>query len=297
MQTGEVKYNESLSEYCSWRVGGPAERLYKPVDLADCQRFVKSLAADEPIIWLGLGSNLLIRDGGIKGTVILTLGALNKISQIDTHTVRAEAGVSCGQLARYCARRGLVGGEFWVGIPGTVGGALAMNAGCGGSETWAHVQAVEVMDRACVIQTRTPDDFSIAYREVKGLQNAWFVAGIFQFKQGEVSAAQAEIHHHLDYRTRTQPTNQPSCGSVFRNPPGDYAGRLIEACGLKGFQLGGAQVSEKHANFIVNVGHATAADIEKLIQHVETCVAEKFGIQMIREVHIIGEPKASVVTL
>lgn len=287
---GELKFNEPLSHYCSWRVGGLADKLYKPKDLADCQAFLQTLSAEEPLTWLGLGSNLLIRDGGIRGTVLVTQGALSHITQVDAQTVRAEAGVSCGKLARYCARLGLTGGEFWVGIPGTVGGALALNAGCGGSETWKYVESVEIINRQGECQVLTPENFDVAYREVKGLQDSWFVAGTFHFPTGDKDAAQKEIRHHLDYRTRTQPTNQPSCGSVFRNPDGDHAGRLIEACGLKGYQIGGAQVSPKHANFIVNVDQASARDIEQLIEHVEKTVADAHAVKLIREVHIIGEP-------
>lgn len=286
----EIKYQEPLNHYCSWRVGGTADELYKPADLEDCKAYLNALDKQQALTWLGLGSNLLIRDGGIRGSVLVTQGAMKSIEQLDEYTVRAEAGVSCAQLARYCARRGLVGGEFWVGIPGTVGGALALNAGCGGSETWDFVKAVEVLDRFGKTYRLSPENFEVAYRQVKGLDNAWFVAGIFQFEHGDTVKAQQEIRRHLDYRTRTQPTNQPSCGSVFRNPEGDHAGRLIESCGLKGHTIGGAQVSPKHANFIVNLGHATAKDIESLIKHVEQTVKAEYGLQLIREVHIIGEP-------
>jgi len=286
---GQLSENVTLSEFTSWRVGGKVKRMYHPADIEDLSAFLKTLPRDEKIIWIGLGSNLLVRDGGLNATVIATQGALSEITCLDETTVYAEAGVSCAQAARYSARQSLTGIEFLAGVPGTVGGALAMNAGCFGGETWNHVKAVQTIDRQGVLHTRTPDMFEIAYRHVKNPQEEWFISGTFQLAVGDKKKSLAMIRELLDRRAETQPTNEPSCGSVFRNPPGNHSAKLIEACGLKGHRIGGAQVSTKHANFIVNTGSATAKDIETLIAYVADVVEEKHQIQLIREVHIIGD--------
>jgi UDP-N-acetylmuramate dehydrogenase len=289
VQTGQLQHNISLSDYTSWQVGGPAEHLYLPKNLADLCDFLKTLPADEPLTWLGLGSNTLVRESGIKGTVIITQACLNELTILDEVTIRAEAGVACPAFARFTARHNLEGAEFLAGIPGTIGGALAMNAGCHGGETWNCIAAVETIDRQGNLKTRFPQEFQIAYRSVKGLTNEWFVAGHFRLTIGNKENALEKIRNLLAHRAATQPTNEPNCGSVFRNPPGDYAARLIESCGFKGKQIGGASVSLKHANFIVNDGTANASDIEKLITFVEENVEKKCGVKLIREVHILGE--------
>jgi UDP-N-acetylmuramate dehydrogenase len=286
---GEVRMNESLAGYTSWRVGGPAERLFKPADLEDLRTFMKMLPANEPITWIGLGSNLLVRDGGLRGSVIAMQGQLAGIEMLDEERVRIEAGVSCAKAARQCARAGLVGLEFLAGIPGTVGGALAMNAGAFGGETWDQVAEVETLDRAGELHCRRKADYSIGYRSVTGPENEWFIAAIFQLKSGDTEASTKAIRELLDKRNASQPIGEPSCGSVFRNPEGDYSGRLIESLGLKGYCIGGACVSEKHANFIINKGDATAAEIEQLIQYVQDKVEEHCGIRLHPEVRIIGE--------
>jgi len=291
---GVVLLNEPLASYTTWRVGGFASVLYKPVDVSDLACFLKSLPASEPVLFLGLGSNSLIRDTGFAGTVILTQGCLKGIAQEDALTVRVEAGVSCATMARFCARLGLVGGEFWAGIPGTMGGALRMNAGCFGRETWQFVKEIETIDRKGTRHIRTPDDFSVAYRHVEGLlPDEWFVSALCELTQGEKETSLTIIKDLLAHRAKTQPTNEYNCGSVFRNPPADFAARLIESCGLKGRQIGGAMVSAKHANFIINQdGLASAADIESLIGLIKQTVADKTQIELIREVHIIGEEHA-----
>jgi len=286
---GTLLFDEPMARHTSWRVGGPAQRFYAPADLADLAVFLRSLPLDEELLWLGLGSNLLVRDGGIAGTVIALHAALNTLELIAPSTVRAEAGVPCAKVARFCARNNLVGAEFLVGIPGTMGGALAMNAGAFGGETWAHVVAVETIDRHGNVRTRHPEDFQIGYRHVQGPAGEWFVAAQLGLQAGDGAAAQVRSKELLEQRNRTQPTNQPSCGSVFRNPKGDYAARLIEAAGLKGHRIGGACVSEKHANFIVNTGMASAADIEALIEHVARTVEQVHGVKLVREAHIVGE--------
>lgn len=285
---GQLLKNELLANYTSWRTGGPADYVYIPADLDDLSQFLHHLNPTIPITWLGLGSNTLIRDGGIEGVVIITQGALNKLSQVDNQEIRAEAGVSAAQLARHTARLGAKGLEFMAGIPGTVGGALAMNAGCFGGETWRFVRSVETINRKGEIKRRAIQDFEVSYRHVKRPEGEWFVAGYFSLQPGDKETSLNEIRTLLEKRNNSQPTGTANCGSVFRNPPGNYAGRLIEECGLKGKQVGGACVSLKHANFIINENQASAADIENLIAEIGTIVLEKTGVRLIAEVCVLG---------
>ena len=287
---GVLLYNEPLADYTTWRVGGPAAKLYKPAHVADLSLFLRELPIAEPVLWLGLGSNSLIGDSGFSGTVILTQGCLREMTLLNELIVKVESGVSCASMARFCARNNLAGGEFWAGIPGTMGGALRMNAGCHGGETWDSVVEVQTMTRNGEIRIRTPDEFEVAYRHVAGLVDEWFISATFKLATGDKETSLQLIKDLLAHRASTQPTNEYNCGSVFRNPPGDYAARLIESCGLKGFSIGGAKVSEKHANFIINhEGKASAADIEALIHLVQTKVHEQTQIELIREVHFIGD--------
>lgn len=286
---GKLRVDEPMSRHTSWRIGGPAQRFYQPADLDDLAQFLAQLPEQEPLFWLGLGSNLLVRDGGIRGTVIATSGVINGLAQLDAHTVRAEAGVACAKVARFCARAGLCGAEFLAGIPGTMGGALAMNAGAFGGETWNIVAAVEVMDRHGVRRRRLPAEYAIGYRQVRGPQREWFIAAELTLQHGDTQASQEQIKALLAKRGATQPTQLPNAGSVFRNPPGNHAARLIEASGLKGFCIGAACVSDKHANFIINSGGATAADVEALMAHVAAVVKQQHGVELQREVHIVGE--------
>lgn len=283
---GELLKNESLAHYTSWRTGGVADYVYKPADLDDLALFLRSLAMDVPLTWLGLGSNTLIRDGGMTGVVIVTQGGLNQVD-VSSH-IRAEAGLACAQLARHSARLGMTGLEFLAGIPGTVGGALAMNAGCFGGETWRYVQAVETINRRGEIKIRPAAEFEVGYRHVTRPTEEWFVAGHFSLQPGDKDASLNEIRTLLEKRNSTQPTGTANCGSVFRNPPGNFAGRLIEECGLKGKQMGGASVSTKHANFIINEQNASSLDIENLIAEVRAVVQNKTGILLVPEVCIIG---------
>ena len=288
--SGEIRHDEPMSRHTSWRVGGPAETWFKPADLDDLSDFMQQLDSDTPIFWMGLGSNLLVRDGGLPGVVISTAGVFNDLERAGDQLVRAGAGVPCTQLARQCIRWGFGPSEFFAGIPGTVGGALAMNAGAHGGETWERVRQVKTIDRDGVIKQRGPDDYQIAYRSVTGPKDEWFVEATFEFDP-EVDASMDTLKSMLDRRKTTQPLGLPSCGSVFRNPPGDHAARLIEAAGLKGYRVGGAEVSEKHANFIINRNDASAADVESLIQHVQDTVAKVHGVALVHEVRIIGNPE------
>jgi UDP-N-acetylmuramate dehydrogenase len=286
---GELRLDEPMARHTSWRAGGRADRFYCPADADDLAAYLQTLPADEPLVWLGLGSNLLVRDGGIRGTVIALQGTLDALEQLDALTVRAEAGVACAKVARFCARRALAGAEFLAGIPGTMGGALAMNAGAFGGETWQRVAAVETVDRRGNRHVRAPREYTVGYRRVQGPNDEWFVAAHLLLAAGSTEEIQARIKTLLDRRGQSQPIGVASCGSVFRNPPGDHAARLIDAAGLKGVCIGAACVSEKHANFIVNTGGATATDIEALIEHVQRTVEQVHGVRLQPEVRIVGE--------
>ena len=296
---GELKRREPMAHHVSWRAGGAARTAYFPADLDDLIAFLRSLPAAEPVLMTGLGSNLLVRDGGLRGTVIFTQRALREV-RLDHLGVLgggiyAEAGAASPKVARFAALNELAGAEFLTGIPGTVGGALAMNAGCYGGETWNIVAHVHTVDRAGKRRVRTPEEYEIDYRHVQLKAEGphppeeWFLAAVFNLKRGSGAESRAKITELLKRRIAAQPLNEPNAGSVFRNPQGDYAARLIEACGLKGHAIGGAMISDKHANFIVNRGAARGADIEALILLVERSVKEKFGVALEREVRIVGE--------
>jgi len=285
---GELSFNESLSKYTSWRVGGIAQCFYRPADKEDLAEFLSQLPVAEPILWLGLGSNLLVRDGGFPGTVIATAGILQSL-EVEANTLIADVGVYCSKLAKMAARHSLAGAAFFAGIPGTLGGALAMNAGAHGVETWSLVTQVTTIDRQGEYHQRSPDEYTISYRHVEPPAEEWFISAKLVLEEGDKDSETAEIKSLLKRRNATQPTNQPCAGSVFRNPENDFAGRLIETEGLKGLTVGGAQVSEKHANFIVNTGSATAADIEALILLVQQKIEVAHGVRLQPEVHIVGE--------
>lgn len=292
---GILKLEEPLAPYTTWHIGGVADRYYRPADVEALSSFLASLAPDEPITFLGLGSNVLISDAGIRGTVIHLLGGSSTVAVMEAETqtaarirVRAEAGLTCAKLAKFCAKEGLQGAEFFAGIPGTVGGALAMNAGAWGGETWKNVVQVEVMNRRGQRVLRSPSEYKIAYRSVQGPAEEWFIAGYFQFAVGDPTRATAKIKTLLQQRSASQPITVFSCGSVFKNPEGNHAGRLIEAANLKGFRVGDAQVSPKHANFILNLGNARAQDVLDLIQHIQTIVFRESQIYLQPEVRILG---------
>ena len=288
---GEIRLNEPMSKHTSWRVGGPAETFFIPDSIEDLSEFLAKLHREVPVFWFGVGSNLLVRDGGIPGVVISASRILRTIERVDHYRVRAGAGLPCTQLARECLRWGIGPSEFFAGIPGSVGGALAMNAGAHGGETWERVESVRTIDRKGVINQRAPGEYTVGYRSVTGPSHEWFIEGTFRFEPDAAPSKQV-MDDMLERRKRTQPLGLPSCGSVFRNPPGDHAARLIETAGLKGFSIGGAEVSEKHANFIINSGEATATDIEELIEHVRQTVIEQHGVELVHEVRIVGEVAA-----
>lgn len=313
-----IRRNEPMSRHTSWHVGGPAEFYFTPRDRADLAAFLRNVPADMPLCWVGLGSNLLVRDGGIAGVVISTRGTLDRLERASRDTVYGEAGVACARIARQCIKWGLGPAEFFAGIPGTLGGALAMNAGAFGGETWRHVVEVETIDRGGREHRRTADEYRVSYRHVEApVAEEWFLAARLRFEARKQTgkrpraapgaaeldpatglAAQSaagdfepmdQLNELLERRKATQPIGEWSCGSVFTNPPGDHAARLIEATGLKGLRVGDASVSVKHANFIINHGAATAADVESLIGRVQDEVQRAHGVRLNPEVRIVGQ--------
>jgi UDP-N-acetylmuramate dehydrogenase len=285
-----IRRDEPMSRHTSWHVGGPAEVYFTPGDRAQLGAFLRSLPADAPVYWVGLGSNLLVRDGGIAGVVVSTQGTLDRLQRAGPDLVYAEAGVACARIARQCIKWGLGPAEFFAGIPGTLGGALAMNAGAFGGETWRHVVEVETVDRGGREHRRPAGEYRVSYRHVEPpVPQEWFLAARLRFEV-RPPEQQSEVQAMLERRKATQPIGEWSCGSVFTNPPGDHAARLIEAAGLKGFAIGGASVSRKHANFIINHGAATAEDVETLIGRVQEEVRRAHGVSLHPEVRIVGRP-------
>jgi UDP-N-acetylmuramate dehydrogenase len=267
--------------------------VFAPADRDDLALFLRGLPSHVPVTVIGLGSNVLIRDGGIRGAVILLHNPGGTLAVTDG-LVYADAGVASPKVARFAALHGCADAEFLAGIPGTVGGALAMNAGCYGGETWTYVARVETLSRNGAFDVRTAADYRIGYRSVVHADGHAlvdvFTAAWFRFPQGDVAAGRERIKALLARRIATQPLALPNAGSVFRNPPDDHAARLIEACGLKGHRIGGAAVSMLHANFIVNPERrASAADIEALIEHVRHVVYADTGVQLEPEVRVLGE--------
>ena len=284
-----LRRNEPMSRHTSWHAGGPADVFFEPRDALDLSAFLARLPRQTAVLWLGLGSNLLVRDGGVRGAVVSTHAALQGLSQVGEREIHAEAGVHCARIAKQCVKWGLGPAEFFAGIPGTLGGALAMNAGAFGGETWNHVVEVDVMNRAGERRTRARSEYTVGYRSVRGPQaGECFIAARLRFEPRPAASADT-IRDLLVRRRQTQPIGEWSCGSVFTNPAGDHAARLIEAAGLKGYCIGDACVSRKHANFIVNSGAARAADLEALILHVQKTVHERFGILLHPEVRIVGD--------
>jgi UDP-N-acetylmuramate dehydrogenase len=284
-----VRRDEPMSRHTSWHAGGAAEIYFTPRDRADLRAFLGTVPEGTPIHFVGLGSNLLVRDGGIRGVVVATQEALLRLERVDATTVYSEAGVACARIARQCIQWQMGGAEFFAGIPGTLGGALAMNAGAFGAETWNCVVSVETLDRHGGQHTRVPGEYSVSYRHVSASRpEEWFAAAHLSFTHAP-GIDDSAVRELLARRRQSQPIGEWSCGSVFKNPPGDHAARLIEAAGLKGTRVGDASVSLKHANFIINHGAATAADLEQLVLQVQSRVKAAHGIALQPEVRIVGE--------
>jgi UDP-N-acetylmuramate dehydrogenase len=295
---GELRRDEPMALHSSWKAGGPADRFFAPADLEDLSMFLGQLPEEEPVLFVGLGSNLLVREGGWRGTVILTFAA-SKRPRMEDGLLYAEAGVACPRVARFAADNNLGSAEWLTGIPGTVGGALAGNAGCYGGETWDIVERVVTINRRGQLRRRAATEFEFGYRRCELKTDAssdgdeWFASAHFKLPEGDREESRAIMQALLTKRRSTQPLQLPNAGSVFRNPPeGKTAAKLIQFSGLRKHQIGGARVSEKHANFIVNPGGAgSAADIEALILHVQEVVEEKTHVRLIPEVRIVGEAK------
>ena len=285
---GVLRHREPLARHTVWGIGGFADRYFEPAGIEELAAFLADLPEGEPLLWIGLGSNLLVRDGGVRGTVVST-ARLRAVERLGPETLHAEAGAACPRVARLAARHGFAGCEFLAGIPGSIGGALAMNAGAFGAETWPVVREVETVDARGGRRWRPASDYRHGYRTVDGPRGEWFVACRLVLRPDPEGRAGARIRQLLTRRAATQPTGARSCGSVFRNPPGDFAGRLIEASGLKGRRTGGAVVSAKHANFIINDAGARAADVEALIGTIVAEVERRQGVRLEPEVRIVGE--------
>jgi len=286
-QANKCYYNELLSKHTSWKVGGPADIFFTPQNRDDLSNFLKSNKGNR-ITWLGNGTNVLVRDGGIRGAVISTKKSIDKINMETDNSCRVEAGASCMDLALFAEKNQLGPAAFFSGIPGSIGGALTMNAGSFGHETWEFVESAEVIDEAGIIHHLDPKEFKFSYRSVEFPFPLWFVSCLMKFPESETTT-KSELKAMRDQRIKTQPLSEDTCGSVFKNPKLDHSGDLIERAGLKGYKIGGCSISTKHANFIVNEGGATSADIEKLIRHVQKVVKTKFDVDLETEVRIIGE--------
>ena len=278
--------NELLASHTSWKIGGRADIFFSPNSRDELSEFLKS--NDCSITWLGNGTNILIRDGGVRGAVISTKKSFNNIQLLDRSNCKVEAGVSCFELAMHAVKNNIGPAAFFSGIPGSIGGALTMNAGCFGHETWEFVKSIEVIDRNGEIHHLDPKEFSVSYRSVSFPFPLWFLSCDMTFPDKGVTTME-ELKSMRNSRIERQPLTENTCGSVFKNPDGNHAGDLIERSGLKGFRIGGCSVSEKHANFIVNDKRATARDIETLINHIQNTVKDRFGIDLDTEVRIIGE--------
>ena len=276
-----IKFNEPMSKHCSLRSGGMTSEFFLPEDINELSLFLKSNV--KPILLIGLGSNLLIRDRGFNGVTIHTKNL--KELNIKNKYIKSGAGISLAKLSRFAQANLKYGAEFLSAIPGSVGGALAMNAGAFGSEVWQYVVSVQTISLSGELQERFPNDYEINYRSVKHrFSDEFFISAQFDFNLNEPND---NVRDLLDKRNSSQPIGLPSCGSVFKNPKDNYAAKLIESSGLKGFCIGGACVSEKHANYIINQNNATALDIENLIIHIQNTIKTLHNVELETEIIII----------
>ena len=284
----DYSYDESMVKHTSWGIGGCADLFYSPKNREDLVSFLSSIDPNIPITWIGKGTNILVRDGGIRGVVISTKSFLKEIEKTSEYLYKVEAGVTCVELALFCQKNGIGPAAFFSGIPGSIGGALTMNAGSFGMETWDLVIEVEVINEKGDISFLEKESFDIAYRTVTFPFRLWFLS-CSMFLSSDEQTTKDNLIELRNQRIRTQPLSEDTCGSVFKNPPGNFAGALIDESGLKGFKIGSASISEQHANFIVNEGGATAGDIENLIKHTRQVVKKNYDIDLQPEVRIIGE--------
>ena len=276
-----LKYNEPMSKHCSLRSGGLTSEFFSPENVIELSEFLSDNSRQ--VLFVGLGSNLLIRDHGFDGVTIHTKHL--KELAISGGVIMAESGTTLAKLSRFAQSNNKHGAEFLSAIPGSVGGALAMNAGAFGSEIWQYVVSVQTINLSGKIQQRKKSDFVIDYRSVLHKHiDEFFLSARFDFN---LEKQNDDVRDLLEKRNSTQPIGLPSCGSVFKNPNGNFAAELIEASGLKGFCVGGACVSEKHANYIINQDNATAADIENLINHIQNTVKSLHNVELETEIIII----------
>lgn len=292
---GRLEQQVEMARHVSWHAGGVAKQAYWPADLDDLQLFVRQLPSDEPLLFVGNGSNLLVRQAGFDGTVVFTTRLQQMFVEraapaAGFRQVYAEAGVSATTLARFAEENALSGIEFIAGIPGTVGGCVAQNSGCFGSETWDCVAKVHMLNRRGELIQRSQSEFEIGYRRIEPLIEVgeWFVGAWFDLRDGDGSVAQRTVAEFISKRRDSQPLDVPNAGRAFRNPDDNFAARLIQLAGMAGAKLGGAEVSERHPNFIVNSDGASADDIEQLIALVANRVLEKFEVQLLCDVRIVG---------
>jgi len=289
MEKNKIYKNVSLTKFNSWKVGGNAENFVICSDINFLCQLIKNNKVQKPIKFIGLGSNILVRDNGVKGTTIVMHKGLNNFFK-EEELFYSEAGLSCSKFSKLIAKEGYTDSAFLCGIPGTIGGALATNAGCYGSEIWSYVKKVKMINVNGDLIERGLNDFKVGYRKILKKNVAEnFVGAWFTFPKGGKNEAEESIRKLLAHRKSSQPLSWPSAGSTFKNPHNNHAAKLIEDCGLKGFKIGDAKISEKHANFIINLGSAKAKDIEDLIKHIKKIVLKETNIKLIPEVEIIGD--------
>ena len=287
---GRLIANQSLSELTWFRVGGPAQVLFTPADENDLAYFLSHLPAEIPVTVIGLGSNLIVRDGGVPGVVVRLGRGFSEITVEDGYRLRAGTAVPDVKLARAAAEAGIDGLAFYRGIPGGLGGALRMNAGAHGGETKDTLIEARGVDRAGRVRVFTNGDFGFSYRHSHVPADVIFTAALFQGRPGETAAILAEMDRITSAREASQPIREKTGGSTFKNPPGQKAWQLIDAAGCRGLTQGGAQMSTMHCNFLINTGGATAADIEGLGEEVRRRVKDHSGVELEWEIKRIGLP-------
>ncbi len=288
---GELIHNEPMYRHTNWRVGGKAEMFYVPSDKASLVQLMCQLPGNIPVFWFGQGSNLLVRDAGIKGMVVCTFKGMNVIERISVDQLYVQAGVPSAKVAKYCARHGMEGAEFLAAIPGSFGGAVAMNAGAYDEVTWSLVEQLECLDREGNIHWFDKTQISHAYRQVELPENHWIVGAQIKVRSIRGLKIRRRLREVLKTRRSTPVVTVRKAGSVFKNPENDDAARLLDAAKMRGKKIGGAQFSNKYPNFIINCGNATAADIEALIEFAQQTVYEQTGLRLEPEVRIIGKAR------
>jgi len=284
---GTLRENEPMARHTTLGVGGPARWYFRPENRDAVTHAMKCIPSDLPLLPLGRGSNLLVPDDGFSG-LVMDLSCLSGIS-CDEKRVTAEAGARMNKLSQRCADVGLAGLEFMATVPGDVGGGIAMNAGAFGqqaSDTLQWVEVVQTDGESAMLDAKTLD---MAYRRTRLPKGSLVLSVCFELQSDEPEAIKQRMRAMRKKRSSTQPLEKPNCGSVFKNPPGDHAARLIEAAGLKGFRVGGACISDKHANFIVNEGQARSSDVRELIRHARQTVEQRFGVRLEPEVRALGD--------